>query len=227
MLTSKNRFTEIQMADTFQQLLCSSTGLPGIGTFDSIYREVNCQQGRPDFIALKTKDDSPVEPLPHTIGYVGSSILSMLKPNASRTLEYLLSHSEYGSKSIKKHLRLLLASDHILQISTGSYILGTSVKLKDYEIWAFELKLNNPKRAIFQAQQCRAFAERSIIVTPPGQEKNYIRFNDTIKRWGIGLATFDPITSLFSMVKRARKSPAFSRQHQMYMIAQCSHFRVT
>ncbi|MDP8239657.1 MAG: hypothetical protein P9X24_11260 [Candidatus Hatepunaea meridiana] len=220
MVTSKIKHTELQMGDAFQKLLSSSEGLPGIGTFGGVYREVNCQQGRPDFIALRTKEDSPVELLPHSIGYVGSSILSVLKPNAPRTLEYLLSHSEYSSKSLKKHLQQLLVSDHIIQTSTGSYILGTRVKIRDYEIWAFELKLNNPKRAVFQAQQSRVYAEHSIIVIPPGQEKNYSRFNETIKRWGIGLSTFDPISGIFSIVKKTLKSPALSRQHQIYMIAQ-------
>ena len=54
----------------------------------------------------------------------------------------------------------------------GSYILGESSCFLGIEVWAFELKLKDPKRAIFQAQQSRSYAEYSIIVVPPGQERN-------------------------------------------------------
>lgn len=208
------------MADAFLKLLRSSEGLPGLGSFDDIYNEVACRQGRPDFIALRSKNAHKIKALPKTTGLVGSSILSLLKPSASRTINYLIERSEYSVGSIKRSIKQLLDSGHVEKTQKGSYILGDATGKFQVEIWAFELKLNNTKRAVFQAQQSCAFAERSIIVVPPGQAKNYERYSETIKRWGIGLAVFDPITKRFSIKKRPRKSKANSRQHKIYAIAQ-------
>lgn len=208
------------MADVFLELLQSSEGLTDIGAFDDVYQEVTCRQGKPDFIALRNKGRHKVEPLPESTGFTGCSILSLLKLRSPRTVQYLVERSEFSADSVKRSLSDLLFSGHIQKTETGSYILDPVSGQFCVEIWAFELKLNNPKRAVFQAQQNRAFAECSIIVVPPGQARNYRRYSETMKRWGIGLATFDPLTRWFSVTRRPRKSRAFSRQHQIYAIAQ-------
>jgi len=217
---SKSKYSEKEMADAFQDLLQSSEGLPHIGVFDGVYREITCRQGRPDFIAMRSKSVNKAVPLPEKTGFVGSLILSLLKQRSPRTLQYLIEKSEYSEKSVKRSLRQLLASGHIDKTESESYILGAASGQFGVEIWSFELKLNNPKRALFQAQQSCAFAECSIIVVPPDQAINYKRYTEAIKRWGIGIATFDPFTHSFSMSKRPRKSRAFSLHHKIYAIAQ-------
>lgn len=207
------------MSDAFLKLLQSSQGLPGIGIFDSVFREVNCRQGRPDFITMRTTSNQKIKPLPEMIGLVGSSILSMLKLRSPRTLEYILARSEFSANSVTRSLMQLLSSWHIDKTETGSYVLGAASDKFSVELWAFELKLGNPKRAIFQAQQSRAFAECSIIVAPPSQTENYERYSETMARWGIGLVAFDPCTRSFSIERKPRKSKAFSRQHRIYAIA--------
>jgi hypothetical protein len=88
------------------------------------------------------------------------------------------------------------------------------------QVWAFELKLDKPKRAVFQAQQYRSFAQRVMIVVPPNQYAIYKKFRLAMRRWGIGLATFDP-TSLEFVVRRApRLGHPHSRQHQAYALFQ-------
>ena len=70
--TPRFGYSEKQMADAFLQLLQSSKGLPNIGTFDGVYPEIICCQGRPDFIALRSKSNHKLKPLPETTGFVGS-----------------------------------------------------------------------------------------------------------------------------------------------------------
>ena len=218
--SSRFGFTESEMADAFQRLLSSPDGLPGIGTFDGIYRDINCRQGRPDFITLRRKGN-PIELNTfYHVGLVGSCILSLLKPAAPRTLQYLTIEAEYTEASIRKSLAFLEKLGYIERTSKGSYILGSSSVLLKPEVWAFELKLNDSKRAVFQAQQCKAFAEIVIIVVPPNQTKNYNRFRESMTRWGIGLASFDPFTGIFDILKRPRKAKPFSGEHRMYAISQ-------
>ncbi len=213
-------FSEADMADAFQNLLQSHKGLPEIGSFDGIYREISCRQGRPDFIALRNLSEPGNLSFPRTSGLVGPSILSILKPIAPRTLDFIILHSEFSPGAIRKSLQRLLKTGHIERTESGAYRLGKASSRINIEIWSFELKLNNAKRAVFQAQQNRAFSERAIIVIPPGQERNYEKYHVTMKRWGIGLGTFNPMTKAFCLIRKGRKSKALSRTHQIYALSQ-------
>ena len=215
-------YSEEDMAQAFQRLLLSENGLPSVGVFSAIYREISCQQGRPDFIALRYTSSSEEGEYMNVRGLVSPAILQRLKPAAPRTIEYLVSKLEFGRDSIRRSLRQLIERGYVEQLESGTYRLANVNQLQTPEIWTFELKLNNPKKAVFQAQQSRTYAERAIIVVPPGQEKNYRRFEVTMQRWHIGLATFDPLTGGFRFVRKGRKSRAFSPTQQLYTLSRLS-----
>jgi hypothetical protein len=210
------------MAQAFQRVLLSRNGLPGVGAFSAVYREIVCRQGRPDFIALQYISDTEIGVRMNVPGFVGPAILQTLQPRAPRTLDYLVSKLGFGRDSIRRSLRQLVERGYVQQSESGSYRLTDVTGLPRPEIWTFELKLNNARRAVFQAQQSRSYAERAIIVVPPGQEKNYIRFHMTMQRWHIGLATFDPSTEIFRFVRKGRRVRAFSQTHQLYALTQLS-----
>jgi hypothetical protein len=213
-------YSEEEMAHAFQQLLISENGLPGVGCFYAIYREISCRQGRPDFIALRFKSSSGRRNSINVPGLVGPAILQKLKPKAPRTFDYLVCKLEFSRESIRKSLRLMIENGYIEKIESGAYRLSAEMNHEKPEIWSFELKLNNTKKAVFQAQQSRAYAERAIIVVPPGQERNYERFRETMKRWHIGLATFNPINGVFRFVRKGRKARALSPTQQFYTLSQ-------
>lgn len=217
---SRFGYSEEEMAHAFQRLLESDDGLPQVGRFDAIYREISCRQGRPDFIAVRYLSRTKPNMQFHISGLVGPSILNLLKPKAPHTLDYIITHLEFVRDSIRKSLRQLIDSGHVEQTESGTYRLGKASKGQKPEMWAFELKLNNPKKAVFQAQQSRAFAERAIIVVPPGQEGNYERFREAMQRWHIGLATFELVTGRFRFVRKGRKAKALSHTHQIYALSQ-------
>lgn len=210
------------MAQAFQRLLISENGLPSVGVFAAVYREITCQQGRPDFIALRHASEPGKGQHIKVRGLVGPAILQNLKPAAPRTFEYLVSKLEFGRESIRRSLRQLIENGYVKQLESGAYRLAAGNHLQTPEIWTFELKLSNTKKAVFQAQQSRVYAERAIIVVPPGQEKNYRRFEVTMQRWHIGLATFDPLVGDFRFVKKGRKSKALSPLQQIYTLSRLS-----
>lgn len=218
--SSQFAYTEDEMARAFQDVLQSQEGLPGVGVFDAVYREVSCRQGRPDFIGLRYISCVGLRGNLSVPGFVGPSVLHNLKPKAPRTLEYLVNNMEFARESIRRSLRSLVEKGYVEQTESGAYRLALVSSERKPEIWTFELKLNNPKKAVFQAQQSRAFAERAIIVVPPGQERNYERFRETMQRWHIGLATFDIATGTFLFVRKGRKAQALSRMQQLYALSQ-------
>ncbi|MCH7959453.1 MAG: hypothetical protein IID08_04960 [Candidatus Hydrogenedentes bacterium] len=213
-------YSEEEMANAFQSLLQSGNGLPEVGRFDAVYREISCRQGRPDFIAVRYLLRAEPNRRLLVPGLVGPSILNLLKPKAPHTLDYLIAHLEFVRDSIRKSLRQLIDSGHVERTESGAYRLGKSSRGQKPEMWSFELKLNNPKKAVFQAQQSRSYAERAIIVVPPGQEGNYERFREAMQRWHIGLATFEPVTGSFRFVRKGRRAKALSQTHQIYALSQ-------
>ena len=217
--SSRFAYTEEEMADRFQELLGSPEGLPGLGPFDAVHREVLCRQGQPDFIALRMRGAAPAIGAMAHVGLVGSSLLSLLKPAAPRTLDYLIRESGFSANSVRRSLVAMEACGLAQETPTGSYTLGDSASGLDAEIWAFELKLNDTRRAVFQAQQARAYAERVFIVAPPGRVQRFARFQKTMARWGIGLASYDPLVGLFAVSSRARKRRSLSLQHRLYVIS--------
>jgi hypothetical protein len=218
--SSQFGYSEEEMAQAFQRLLLSEKGLPGAGCFGAVYREISCRQGRPDFIALRYKFSSDNRHSIDVPGLVGPAILQTLKPKAPLTFDYLVGKLEFGRESIRKSLRLMIQNGYIEQLESGAYRLGAEMAYEKPEIWTFELKLNNPKKAVFQAQQSRAYAERAIIVVPPGQERNYQRFRETMQRWHVGLSTFNPITGVFRFIRKGRKARALSPTQQIYTLSQ-------
>lgn len=213
-------YSEEEMAQAFERLLLSENGLPGVGVFGEIYREISCRQGRPDFVALRYTSNLERHNEVNVPGFVGPAILQNLKPNAPRTFNYLAGKMEFGRDSIRRSLRQLIEKGYVEQLESGTYRLASNSNLNKPEIWTFELKLNNPKKAVFQAQQSRTYAERSIIVVPPGQERNYERFRETMQRWHIGLSTFNPMTGVFRFIRKGRKARAFSPTQQIYTLSQ-------
>jgi hypothetical protein len=218
--SSRFGYSEEEMAQAFQRLLLSENGLPAVGCFDAIYREILCRQGQPDFIALRYKSCTGLHNGIDVPGFVGPAILHNLKPKAPRTFDYLVGKLEFGPESIRKSLRLMIENGYIEQLESGAYRLSSRMNYEKPEIWTFELKLNNPKKAVFQAQQSRAYAERAIIVVPPGQERNYERFREAMQRWHIGLSTFDPLTGVFRFIRKGRKARALSPTQQTYTLSQ-------
>lgn len=213
-------FTEQEMGESFYERMKAPEGLPGIGPFNEIYREIICQIGRPDFIGLRMEDKRIVGEYLQHVGLVGASLLSYLKPESPRTLEYLMTKIEYSADSVKKSLKAMEKSGYIRKLEKDKYIVVNECFMPSRsEVWAFELKLNNARRAIFQAQQNKAFADRTFIVVPQSQIKSYDKFTKLMIRWGIGLASFDPVTSNFAITTDSRKIKPLSNQHRVYAIS--------
>jgi hypothetical protein len=213
-------FTEEEMADAFEHLLRTSKALPGVGRFSRVFREVDCQRGRADFVALAHGTTRFLTGKNINIKFAGSLLLSFLHERAPRSLAYLCESSGLTERTVASAASELAKRKYVLVTESGSYLLNPNRPLRQVQIWAFELKLDKPKRAVFQAQQYRSFAQGVLIVVPPGQLVLYDKFGMVMRRWGIGLGSFNPLTQQFTLVRPARLGPPHSRHHQAYALFQ-------
>lgn len=209
-------YTEEQMADAFEQFMLANRGLPGVGRVSKIFREIDCQQGRPDFVALVGRKHRFLNGNTVSLKLAGSLVLSFLHEGAGRTPGYLCEHSGLSLRSVHRALAELVKYHYVKRTASGAYIANPASSLHTVSVIAIELKLDRPRRAIFQAQQCRAFAQRVLIVIPPSQLTSYRKYRVALRRWGIGIATFDVETKEFLLRRKPISGKPHSKQHQAY-----------
>ncbi len=219
MMSSKSSptYSEEQMADAFERRLHSQRALVGVGRFSQVFREVDCHRGRPDFIGIQTRMHPfrPNSESTHNIGI--SRILSLLQDHSPRSLASLIELSHLSREVVMRSVRQLVLRRLIKELSPGGrFILSGGAEIFKIKSTAFELKLKNPRRAVFQAQQYTLFAQRVWIVVPPSQVTGFDTYRLAMDRWGIGLATFNPHNHIFRNIIAAKGGNPVSREHQAY-----------
>lgn len=211
-------YTEEQMADAFERRLHSRRPLPAVGRMSQVFREVECHRGRPDFVAMvsRMRSQSPVHQSSHNIA--SARALALLKRRSPRSVLALAKQMDMAEATVRRALSHLEASGLVEQLANGSFVLSGGSAIFEMETMAFELKLKNPRRAVFQAQQYTLFAHQVWIVVPPLQSDKYDSYRPVLNRWGVGLATFNPRNHRFSPIIKARRRIPGSREHHAYAI---------
>lgn len=206
-------YTEDEMGDAFHIRASSKNGLPGIGRFWRIFREVDSWRGRPDFVCLQRDGNEELPKNTEGLGLVGATILAALNRSTGRTIEDLQLKTGYAASSVKQTVLRLLVSGLIKKDRNERFKLVPGRGLDDLATVAFELKLKNAKRALYQAQQYRCFADRVYVVVPPQLIATFDKYQEAMSLWGIGLASFDPVKKRFRVeVQSAGKRPKTKHQ---------------
>lgn len=226
-LKTNKQFSEAFMAKIFLGQLTSKTGIRCFPRFQKVIPEVRCYQGRPDFIALtspmpRKSDFSKIASLSN-LGRTTSivNVLSLLKNKAPRTKPYLIQRTNYSSRTINLALQELQKRSIVQETSSGSYTICSKWNIPKNEIWAFELKLNDWKRALFQAMQCKSYANRVVLVFPFSRERLIKENIGIFKSFRIGVMLFDPYSLEYSVVCKPYKNNP-SRMHYLYTYANLS-----
>lgn len=187
--------------------------------FSRVVPEVECQQGRPDFVASQT----PVGLLPRSLRLRYASVLSkpsaarvmaLLKPSSPRGAEYLRRATGLSVSIIDRSLGELESARLIERAGTG-YVVAPRFATTRWELWAFEVKLADWRRALFQGLQYRSFADRVIIVMPERWAHRAERHSELFKRLKIGLLAVDEGSSAIRVIVPPRKTRPGSRFHHL------------
>jgi hypothetical protein len=217
-----DEFTELEMADAFEHTLKASL-VKGIPNFDILYREVSCQQGIPDFVGLSSAvliqnyDFSNL-----TATESCSIIMSILKRNSGRRKEYIKEKTALSDATLNRALKELLSNGLIVE-KNNLYFLSINDNSQKDSIWAFELKLSNWKRALFQALQYKAFANYVAVVLPYERE-NILRKNlSTFITLNVGVLLFDPKGQKSKWLRRPKKEVSISKWQTLFLLGKISN----
>lgn len=185
-----NAITEKQMGDAFKEAL---PFIPNLPKFQKLYREIPCRQGVADFIGLEKEGPSII---PDNCSLLsGSNIMASLLEGAV-TKEQFIKRTGYRLPTIRKTLNAAIKENKITLDKEGQYglakpLLTSSNSSPWADLWAFELKLHNWRRALFQAAQYLPFSSHSVVVMPFGKKTTTEAQKKAFAFMGIGLLLLD------------------------------------
>ena len=208
-------YSEFEMGIAFGQALKNGS-IPFIRKPQAIYKEILSVQGIPDFVIINDKRGLP-DIVPFNVSNLGSisRVLSNLKPKAGRSRLYLYRKTGLSIFSLNMVLRLLLRNN-IIARRNKKYYINSELSL-ERTIWAFELKLVDWKRALFQAMQYRAFANYSVVVFPIEKE-NVLKANlQMFVGLDIGVLLFDREKQKAKWLFKPKKQAPISKWQAIYM----------
>ncbi len=118
-------------------------------------------------------------------------IISRLSKSTGYDANYLHQVTGLGKSTIRKHIIELIDFGLIDKTSNGSMKLSKLFSLPKITLWAFEVKLNNWKRAFYQAVHYRGCAHYVAIVMPFENLTSLPEKVKTLKQMNIGLISIN------------------------------------
>ncbi|WP_141552618.1 MULTISPECIES: helix-turn-helix transcriptional regulator [Bacillus cereus group] len=175
-----------------------------------IKREIDCWQGRADLVTAEVKGDSCInnEQAIAMSNLTNAQILALLHKKAPRSIQYLRNKTCLSEQTVKKSLRELMNLNVVTIDYKGNYIFHSDFQIPKVTFNAYEAKLHNWKRALYQAIQYYGFSQYSWVIMPeqyikPAQQNIY-----SFKENGIGLIGMDKHGNRKIYLKAKKNQPS-------------------
>jgi len=205
---------EFEVLDSFERVLKASL-IKELPAFERVFREL---QGSADFVGfpheklIGTYDFSKLSSLEH-----GSLVLSILKYNSGRTKDYIKERTGITDTALNRTLRELKANDFLVK-KKNLYFLSKSFVQESDNIWAFDLKAPNWKRALQQATLYKAFANYVVAVRPSDEEEALQEKLELFAELNVGLLLFNPQSLEYKWLRRPLKDNALSKWQKLFFL---------
>ena len=219
------QLTEELLSGAFESVLGNGAWAKHYPRFARLVPELECQQGRPDFVASTTTamvmPRSQRQRLSEGLASPAAArVLPLAKPASPRTEEYLVRESGLSEPVARRSLRTLCSLGLLQTTAHSTYILEPNLSTDRWELWAFELKLHDWRRGLYQALQYRAFAHRAVVVVSENWAHRAVAQKDTFRRLKVGLMALDVDSGSLRLIVRPPKDTPSSRFHHLYALGQ-------
>jgi hypothetical protein len=183
-----------------------------------VVEESSCSDGRADQVWARID--------PHwTCNTVVANASLLENPTASRILSTLLRRKKIlevdllrligvTREVLRRSLRALLVAQLIENLTDQTFRLARNITFPKMEIIAFEMKLSNWKRALYQSTRYRSFSNRVFVVMPSDGSAVRERL-EQFKKLGIGLITHASDGTTRVLVRPRRRKPISTHQTLM------------
>lgn len=215
--------TEEQVSAAFEAALSNGAWARHYPSFRRVLREVDCQQGRPDFVASPARATTISKARRAQLASAlatpsGARILSLLKPAAPRAENYLVRASGLSQPVVRRTISTLESLNAVLPAGRTAYVQSPGFLDLEWELWAFEVKVDHWQRALYQALQYGAFAHRVAVVVPERWAHRFQRQIQRFRTLKVGIIALDLHSGLIRPVLRPTKRVPASRFHYLYAL---------
>ncbi len=186
---------EEDLRTSFEQRADPSLWAKAQWDHSSTARESTCSEGRADLVWAGAAQGWPGG-LPQSRATLlqqptCSRILSMLKPHTPRREAFLLDRIGVSTRTLRHWIRELEEGCLISDLGGKRFVLGPAFSPPEIEICAFEFKLDNWRRALYQATRYRTFAHRVYVVMPTDSAARALAARELFRRLNVGLLSHD------------------------------------
>ena len=144
-----------------------------------------------------------------------ASILVRLHRSTTRHENYIQEALGLAKRSVRRHIHYLVDIGLVDRTPTGLLRLAKPYCLPKVEVWAFEVKLRNWRRAFYQALRYRGFSH-NVVVVMPTDRLNAPRSNlSHFVTMNVGLAGIAEDGKIEFVSKPQSRSP-LSKGHYLY-----------
>lgn len=216
--------SELDFTHAFEKYL-KRRSLQDFPGFSAIYREVNGFQGVPDLVTIhgpkpKLNQIRVLKKVLDQEGRASLSILSLFVSGKAHSIEFVAKRVRISTDMIQRSLNALESLGILERTNTNNFTIATKHSIPNFEIWAFELKMSNWKRALFQTTQAKAFADKAVAVFPIERE-DLVRTNfRAFKKMRVGLLLFDAEKMTHKFVVKPTNSLHKIDYFKLYTLAQ-------
>lgn len=190
--------------------------------FDFFFEEVETFQGIPDFIGVKCSqlfiENDFKEKISMNRWINLFKILIILNEKNFHSTQYIASKSGISLNTINKEILYLEKNEYLEKNKYGSYKLKKKILFPNTIIFSFELKLDDWKRALFQALRYKFFSDYTYILMPKRKEKILKSNLKIFKENNIGILLYDEAKNDIQFLLKARKNVNLSKMHKIDMI---------
>ncbi len=189
-----------------------------------VVSEMDSWQGVADFVITPT----PISTISHetfrqlaeaVTTRAAAQIVASLPREEDASQESLQESTGLSTSVLRRYLHQLETNRIVESCGSSRYRLDSSFKEPNIELWAFELKLSDWKRALYQALRYRAFANRVSIVVPEFSARRVARHIEYFRSFDVGVIVLDTTDGSMRTVVRARETGPASRFYYLYAMA--------
>lgn len=177
--------------------------------------ELETPSGIPDVVILRKKDFKLLRKFKNQFPNVDftnghAKIIACLFNRKLVDIEEIKRATGLSSEYLGKHIRILENEEIIKRgfRNKQKVKLSQNIPISRIELWSLEFKINAWKSALRQAVRYRAFSSKVCIVMPVERREILKRNSDVFRKFGIGVAVFDPKTNNLQYIVKPQKTEA-------------------
>jgi hypothetical protein len=183
--------------------------------------EVRAVQGRPDLVGSRSllhrarlaRQLTIADALAHPSR---ARIAAFLQYRSRRTKDSILAATGLSKKSFANAFSELEATSVIQSQDDTHWTLAPGVRQWEHDLVAFELKLENWRRALYQVLRYQVFARETYVVLPTSTVHRAVEKIELFNVFGVGLLSIDADDGTIRCLLRSTNRKPASRFHYLF-----------